>query len=343
MTALFELRSAQGLRISIDRDQVRVGRASDNNVVLKDSKVSRYHVNFYITNGNLIVEDAGSQNGFLVNGVLGTGAMILKAGDRLFFGSTEYLVQKLGDMGMSDARVGAPSPTPTSARINIDTSGSLSDVSQNNPRRLILIVAVLAIGGMIYKTEVLDAGQSTNPEIKEIDAAELPLLLDEPSSKFVSKSPTEVTADGKFREGMRDFYNGNFTQAKLSFDEARVIDPSNASAEEYLEKTNLAIESKVTELLKAASVSYSTLQYQRARAEAFEALAIITEEVPSWSRKLASEETSELKDDRKEGQEDILLGFQCDRARPEQKKQCIDALNIIKSCRQKLGVEDSLK
>ncbi len=335
MRTSFELKSANGYKIIVDREQVRVGRASDNNVVMKDSKVSRYHVNFYLSNGNLVVEDAGSQNGFLVNGTPGTGAMILKTGDKLFFGSYEYVVSKQGET------FSAAQAMPQSARINIDVTPQYSATPKNNPRKLLLYLVVAGLGLFILKTEYLDKQNNATLPAEPLDMIESPLALDTPGSKHVTKSLSEVTAEGKFKEGMRDYYNGNYTQAKLSFDEAFTINPSQTEAQEYLLKTNTAIQQKVDSLIKDATKSYSTLQYQRARAEAFEALAVITEELPGWSRKLASEEGNELKDERKEGQEEILLTFQCDKT--ERKKACEDAIKIIKSCRQKLGVEDAIR
>lgn len=330
MSSFFELKGPQGHRIVVDREQVRVGRASDNSVVLRDARVSRYHVNFYLSEGNLIVEDAGSQNGFLVNGAPGSGAMILKSGDKVFFGASEYVVQKVGELQLD---------RPDSARINVNQLNTLSETPKNNPRKLYMGLAVIFCIAAIYKSEVMDKEAPVKPNESEL--IEVPLTLDAPESRHVAKSPTEITAEGKFREGMRDFYNGNYTQAKMSFDEAYTLNPSQLEAQEYLIKTNNAIELKVKNLLKDAITSYSNLHYQRARGQAFEVLSIISEEVPGWSRKLAAEQSGEFKEDRKEGQEDILLNFQCERT--ERKKECGDAVNIIKSSRQKLGVEDALK
>jgi galactitol-specific phosphotransferase system IIB component len=61
---------------------VKVGRASDNDVVLKDASVSRYHCEFFFDeNGNVFLTDKDSSNGTFVNGKKISGSVQLNPND----------------------------------------------------------------------------------------------------------------------------------------------------------------------------------------------------------------------------------------------------------------------
>jgi len=49
--------------------KLTVGRHRDNDIVLRDSSVSRHHVCFTKEGENLVVTDKGSKNGTIVNGL----------------------------------------------------------------------------------------------------------------------------------------------------------------------------------------------------------------------------------------------------------------------------------
>lgn len=50
------------------RDGLRIGRAEDNDVVLRDGRVSRAHARIVSENGGFAIEDVGSTNGTFVDG-----------------------------------------------------------------------------------------------------------------------------------------------------------------------------------------------------------------------------------------------------------------------------------
>lgn len=71
--------------------KLRVGRGSENEIVLADPSVSRVHATIEVREGDVTLRDAGSTNGTFVNGerVESRG---LRAGDRVAFGKTEMAV-----------------------------------------------------------------------------------------------------------------------------------------------------------------------------------------------------------------------------------------------------------
>ena len=64
----------------------RMGRAPDNNLVLRDSRVSRNHAQVARSDSNYVLEDLGSRHGVWVNGERVDKSRRLEASDRIEFG-----------------------------------------------------------------------------------------------------------------------------------------------------------------------------------------------------------------------------------------------------------------
>ncbi|MCL5269350.1 MAG: FHA domain-containing protein, partial [bacterium] len=78
-----------GRRFSL-RERTRIGRALDNDIVLADHLVSRYHAEITRDGIHYQVRDLGSKNGLLVNGEA-KGEHRLTRGDELQIGATVFL------------------------------------------------------------------------------------------------------------------------------------------------------------------------------------------------------------------------------------------------------------
>lgn len=58
--------------------QVKIGRVSDNDIVITSGGVSRYHCLIYVEDGNIMVKDLGSTNGTYINDQKITRAQVYK-------------------------------------------------------------------------------------------------------------------------------------------------------------------------------------------------------------------------------------------------------------------------
>jgi len=67
--------------------EIKIGRSSSNNIVLKDSSVSRLHASIIVDNHDIYVVDHGSTNGTFINGMKVKGRRALKEGDILKVGN----------------------------------------------------------------------------------------------------------------------------------------------------------------------------------------------------------------------------------------------------------------
>lgn len=72
-------------RVSIDAVPFLIGRQGENNLVLRDNRISRSHARISATNGDYVIEDLDSRHGVFVNGQR-VKRQRLKEGDRIDFG-----------------------------------------------------------------------------------------------------------------------------------------------------------------------------------------------------------------------------------------------------------------
>ncbi len=72
----------------------RIGRAADNDIVLRDGQVSRYHAVISYSEQGYVVADLGSANGTWINGARITRPTPLRPGDSLRMGNDELVLQK---------------------------------------------------------------------------------------------------------------------------------------------------------------------------------------------------------------------------------------------------------
>lgn len=80
--------------VRLDGRPLTIGRAGENGLVLRDSRVSRFHGRLQARRGALVYTDLGSTNGSLVNGVPVT-EVVLGEGDRIELGGTVLVVESV--------------------------------------------------------------------------------------------------------------------------------------------------------------------------------------------------------------------------------------------------------
>ena len=79
-------------KVVVDGAPLTIGRASDNVLVVRDARVSRYHARLQARRGALVFTDLDSRNGSRVNGTR-VGEVVLGEGDRIEIGDTIMTVE----------------------------------------------------------------------------------------------------------------------------------------------------------------------------------------------------------------------------------------------------------
>ena len=75
----------------LEREVVNIGRDLANDIVIRDSQVSRYHTRLTLQGQDYYVEDIDSSNGTRVNGAQISGRLLLNDGDMLALGDAIVL------------------------------------------------------------------------------------------------------------------------------------------------------------------------------------------------------------------------------------------------------------
>ena len=83
---------------------IRIGKASDNDFVVNDPHVSRYHAKLIREEGGCwLLEDLGSTNGTFVNGVKMTNRRMLLDGDIITAGREKFVLHTMKAEAISEA------------------------------------------------------------------------------------------------------------------------------------------------------------------------------------------------------------------------------------------------
>lgn len=145
-----------GQTYTMSGDVLRIGRSPDNDLVLDDPRVSRYHAQLSHRGDVLIVEDLGSTNGTLVNGRRISGPHVLQPTETIAIGSSVFSVEgfsapvtvSLPPMG----GVSAPGSTGASSASEESFDKPIPRVTSPTPwlvggsiLGLLVVIAVIAI------------------------------------------------------------------------------------------------------------------------------------------------------------------------------------------------------
>lgn len=90
--------------VPLDRPVLRIGRLAENDVVLDNLGVSRFHARLHRGEKTVLLEDAGSENGCLVNGERVAGRRTVAPGDRIEIGKHELVLRPEGDADVPPPR-----------------------------------------------------------------------------------------------------------------------------------------------------------------------------------------------------------------------------------------------
>lgn len=328
MSLRYELRNKErGVKIKLSGEYIRLGRAEDNNVLINDPSISRYHLNLYIKNDSLIVEDAGSKTGFFVNGIAQRDPVKLRNGDLLKIGTQNYSVF----IGQEESLNSTQS-----------TFNSVPEVKPSSKVRLVIVASaalLIALAMLPEDKKVIPQAQDVLPQAEEIERSlEASTLL---KDTLRHKSRGEIESEAKFNQGIREYQNGNFVRALNRFEEALTQNPSMEQAQDYLQFAQARLKIQLNQLIQDGQRSYAVLQYSRCKSQMSQVLSILSEQIPGYWQQKAQKTLNLDENERRPAQEEILLDIPCNKTREE--SLCKLAVELIKQARQALGEEDSLR
>ncbi|MFO7821984.1 MAG: PEGA domain-containing protein [Lentisphaeria bacterium] len=175
MKLFFESGQYPGRIVNINDDNMTIGRGEDNSLVLRADGISRHHCRLYRRDSDWFIEDLGSTNGVVVNGVKITEPRKLNKGDRLELynqslvftdeAGIAVLQSKTGDTG-EELRGGVPAAGAVAGEAKEAKENEKEEEEAGVPWGHVALLAVLAgiIGWAIYSTVLVpsDGVQAEN-------------------------------------------------------------------------------------------------------------------------------------------------------------------------------------
>ncbi len=328
-----------GFKIEIPTDGKRrkLGRADDCDIVISDPAVSRQHLFLTSNNmGELFVENAGSPAGFYINGSQVQGASYVKIGERIAIGSQEYI---FSDKPTASIQSSFNRASNSAQSISFSESPMSKKPRDIGPVKMLFAIftALVILSYFIRQSE-----ESDKSKLDTIDPAPQPALPSDgyKGSAATTKSQTEIQADLKHRESLRDYYNKNYSRAIIGFKEALVLNPAQQDAADFLQLAESELKTQIQDLLKDGQRSFSNLQFRRSKGQALRVLNILGEQIPSYSRKVVQDVITG-RQVASTTQEDLLNNLPCEKSREQE--ICKQAKQLLVDSRKALKEEEALK
>ncbi len=322
--------SKKGQSFDLIQEVLKVGRAVDNDIVLTDPSISRYHLALQPVSDGVVIYNTGSESGFYLNNEWHMDSARAQGGDVIRIGSEEFTVD-------------APKAEEVSFDFNTNPESSKAsdlNLNSNNKMRsiLILIVVLMGIAIVLQQNE-----EPKNESASKKEKATQGLPAESYSNREVSKlGPQEITANDLYKQGNREMYNKNYIRAIQWYQQSVVEDPSLKKAQNALSDAETELKKEIIRKIEISEKNLMENRLQLARSQARQALDLISEQIPGYSfqvqqkqRSLASQKLPILSRDQ------LYLELTCDQT-PDP-AICKRGVEVLKRTRILLGEENVLK
>ena len=322
----------KGQSFDLLQEVLKVGRALDNDIVLSDPSVSRYHLALQPVSDGVVIYNTGSEAGFYINNEWHMDSARATGGDIIRIGTEEFTVD-------------APRVEEISFDFNTSPESSkASSLNMNSNKKLrgilILIVALMGVAILLKQGDETPEKNSAEKKGKQT-TQELPA---ESYSKndVVKLGPQEITANDLYKQGNREMYNKNYIRAIQWYQQSLVEDPSLKKAQNALTDAEAELKKEIIRQVEISTKNLMENRLQLARSQARQALDLISEQIPGYSfqvqqkqRSLASQKLPIMTRDQ------LYLELPCDQT-PDP-AICKRAVEVLKRTRILLGEENVLK
>ena len=325
------LRDRQGQQFAVTSNLLKLGRAIDNDIVVADISVSRYHIALQPSQDGAIVFNTGSESGFFINGEWFLDSAMARPGDIVRIGNEEFAIE---------GQTIAPSDDfafSTSA----NSSGSLDVTSRNRKimRAGLLVAVVVMIGLSLMPSEDQEKNRNPASNEKVTDGLNNESFND---INVTQLGPQELTAVDLYKRGVRELSNNNQIRAIQYLQQSLVEDPTLRPADQMLQDAEKQLKDRVGDLVLNSEKNYKDSRLILSRSQANQALDLMSEQIPGFSfqvqqkqRTLAGQKMPVL------SREQIYLDLPCEQTPDD--KICSRAVEILKRSRLRLGEENVLK
>lgn len=243
-----------GSELVVEGDEAVIGRASENEVSVPDTSVSRRHARLRKGDQGWTVNDLGSGNGTLVNGEPIEGEVLLRPGDVVTLGDTEFTVRfEAGEPTAGRGRrLSADLPAPRARPGTPRTSRGSNRIDPAVRARRMRLVRIIAIATCVLLA--LLVGLKIQLDRRERAEAERKARMERARAELGAK---HQQAKNLFREH-------RWAEAKAKFQEIAKADPKYGSGtgytvQNYLEHIERELEYQVHLNAAAAALDKNDL------------------------------------------------------------------------------------
>jgi len=204
----------KGRRIDLGDGTFKIGRASDNDLVLQNSMVSTHHAEITVSGHQYAIKDLNSTNGILVNGKV-VKSHKLRNGDEVVVGETAFVFEGSMVAGAPTMKKGGLSKKPLLAAV--------------------LLVVVVLLGALLLKRGGSDqeSGQTKGTTPQPTAAAQAPDRAQEPQPTAIPESSNPLQAA---QAAMKQEQWG---KAVAFLKKAKKANPEDENIQSLLDKANM--------------------------------------------------------------------------------------------------------
>jgi pSer/pThr/pTyr-binding forkhead associated (FHA) protein len=329
--SLIRITNRRGQSFELSQEVHKLGRAVDNDIVLADPSISRYHLALQPISDGVIIYNTGSEAGFYLNNEWHMDNAKAQGGDILRVGSEEFTIEapKIEDINFN---FNTTPDNSNSAALNVNPNNKLRTI-------LFVVIGIMIIAIFFQKSE--ENKKESAAEKKEKPTKELP---SESYSNIESPKlgPQEIAAYDLYKQGNRELSNKNYIRAIYWYQQSLLEDPSLTKAEYALKDTEAQLKNEIINIVEKSEKNLLENRLQLSRAESLQALDLISEQISDYSneiqqkqRSLANQKLPTLSRDQ------LYLDIPCERA-PDT-NICKRAVEVLKRARILLGEENVLK
>jgi hypothetical protein len=325
-----------GQDYALHTEVIKIGRALDNDIILEDLSVSRYHLFLQSLGDSVVIQNTGSDGGFYVNKQWHLDKAYAKSGDIIQVGNVRLEVD-LNDIKAAEGF----------GFIYAESFNKPATLNIDSKNKKIRVIALALIGAMFVGIHLMpeesDKAQNRTPAQEEQNLAAGPL----PNESYLENLPIrlgqqEITAEDYYNQGLREYDNKNYLRAIQYFQQSLVEDPSLNKSRGLLQDSENFLKRKTQELVLNSEKNFKDGRLRLSRSQANQALDLLSEQIPGFGfqtqkrqRTLATQRMPIL------SREEIYITLDCGQTPDE--NLCSRASEILKQSRIKLGEENKLK
>jgi len=214
----------------MDKERVVMGRSENADIRVLDLKSSREHAEILQVGADFVLTDLGSQNGVIVND-LKVKQHVLSDGDKVIIGKTVY---KFSRITVKDEEKDDFEPDDYEVENEDNQEDEVRDKKLAKVLLIVLVGAFLLFGLENGDEKiVIEEKKSGKLAIKQFDDE----IVSEVRGNNKRNKENKEKLARYFHRGLREYREGNYFRAYAEFQNAKLWDSKDPTANFYLRKT----------------------------------------------------------------------------------------------------------